>query len=283
MIMAAICGAAAASGETRMRQQRVLITGATSGIGTAFAEVMPDHVSLLLTGRDAGRLDELKQKLARPKRDVLTVTADLTEAKGRDAVVTEADMFGVDLLINNAGLGAFGAVLDNDPARERLVTEVNVVATVDLTRRILPGMIERADMTGRRAGLINLASTLAFQPLPFMASYAASKMFVLMFTEALSAELHGKPVDVLTLCPGATRTSFGKRAGFGAGSLPGAVEPRVVAEEGLTALGRKSIHVVGPIARGVLNPGLFAQHLATRGLGLAIRTAARSARAFGRS
>lgn len=266
-----------------MRQERAVITGATSGIGAAFAEALPRHVSLLLTGRDAERLDELKQKLAGRDRDVITVTADLATPHGRDAVVSEAEVFGADLLINNAGLGAFGAVLDNDPAKERAVVEVNVVATADLTRRILPGMIERAEMTGRRAGLINLASTFAFQPLPFMASYAASKMFVLMFTEALSAELQGRPVDILTLCPGATRTSFGDRAGFAAGNLPLAVEPRVVAEEGLNALGRKSIHVVGPISSSILNPGLFAQHIATRGLGLAIRTATRGARAFGRS
>ncbi|MDX1540364.1 MAG: SDR family NAD(P)-dependent oxidoreductase [Geminicoccaceae bacterium] len=265
-----------------LKQGRALITGATSGIGRAFAELMPRHVSLMLTGRDGDRLDQIKQALKSADRDVSTVAADLTEAEGRDAVVREADVFGADLLINNAGLGAFGRTFDNDPDQERAVTLVNVVATADLTRRIVPGMIERAEMSGRRAGLINLSSTLAFQPLPFMASYAASKMFVLMYTEALAAELQGQAIDVLTLCPGATRTGFGSRAGFGAGNLPGAVEPQVVAREGLNALGRKSIHVVGPITRSVLGPGLFAQHIATRGLGLAIRAATRGAKLLGR-
>lgn len=265
-----------------LKQQRVLITGATSGIGRALAEAMPPQVSLLLTGRDRDRLDELKRTLTMPERDVFTVPADLAEPEGRDTVVAEADVFGVDLLINNAGLGAFGPVLDSEPDQERAVTEVNVVATADLTRRIVPGMLERARMSGRRAGLINLSSTLAFQPLPFMASYAASKMFVLMYTEALAAELQGQPIDVLTLCPGATRTSFGTRAGFSAGNLPGAVAPEVVAREGLNALGRKSIHVVGPITRSILGPGLFAQHLATRGLGFAIKAATRGARLLNR-
>lgn len=261
-----------------LKQERALITGATSGVGRAFAEVMPRHVSLMLTGRNRDKLDEVKRSVERPGREVVTVAADLAEPEGRDAVVSEANVFGADLLINNAGLGAFGRVLDHDPDQERAVVLVNVVATADLTRRILPGMIDRAAMAGRRAGLINLSSTLAFQPLPFMASYAASKMFVLMYTEALAAELQGEPIDLLTLCPGATRTRFGTRAGFSLASLPGAVEPQTVAREGLNALGRKSIHVVGPITRSVLGPGLFAQHLATRGLGLAIR----AARMFGR-
>ena len=265
-----------------MTYERALITGATSGIGRAFAEAMPGQTSILLTGRDKARLDELRRALERADREVRVVAADLADRGGRDAVVDEAAAFGVDLLINNAGLGAFGPVLENSPEQEHLVAEVNVVATTDLTRRILPGMIERAGTSGRRAGLINLSSTLAFQPLPFMASYAASKMFVLMYTEALAAELQGQPVDLLTLCPGATRTGFGRRAGFSAGNLPGAVDPEVVAPEGLNALGRKSVHVVGPLSRSVLSPPLFAQHLATRGLGMLIRTATRGARMFDR-
>jgi uncharacterized protein len=265
-----------------LKQERAVITGATSGIGRAFAEVMPRYVSLMLTGRDRDKLDEVKRSVERPEREVVTVAADLAEPGGRDAVVSEADVFGADLLINNAGIGAFGRALEHPADQERAVVLVNVVATADLTRRMLPGMIARADLSGRRAGLINLSSTLAFQPLPFLASYAASKMFVLMYTEALAAELQGEPIDVLTLCPGATRTGFGTRAGFSMASLPGAVEPHTVAREGLKALGRKSIHVVGPITRSVLGPGLFAQHLATRGLGLAIRAATRGARMLSR-
>lgn len=261
-----------------MKQQRVLITGATSGIGRAFAGAVPGGAALLLTGRRQDRLDEMRTQLEGTHREVDVVTADLAEPAGRDAVVDAAETFGIELLINNAGLGAFGPVLENDVTTERSVLEVNVVATADLTRRLLPSMLEQARRNGRRAGLINVSSTLAFQPLPHMASYAASKMFILMYTQALEAELRGEPIDVLTLCPGAVRTSFGERAGFGPGNLPGAVEPEVVAEEALRALGRRSVHVVGPLWRSLLGPGLFAQHTATQALGMFMRTLGRSTR-----
>ena len=261
-----------------MKQRRVLITGATSGIGRAFAAAIPGSGALLLTGRRQAKLDQLRRDLLRPDREVEVVAADLALPAGRDLVVDAAEAMGVDLLINNAGLGAFGPVLENDVTTERSVLEVNVVASADLTRRLLPGMLERARRSAHRAGLINLSSTLAFQPLPHMASYAASKMFILMYTQALEAELRGEPIDVLTLCPGPVRTSFGERAGFQPGNLPGAVEPEVVAREGLRALGRRSIHVVGPVSRSILGPGLFAQHAATQALGMVMRTFARGTR-----
>jgi short-subunit dehydrogenase len=251
--------------------RRALITGATGGIGAAFARKLPHRTGLLLTGRDRDRLEHLRAALGRSGREVETLQADLALVDDRDRLVSHANAFGIELLINNAGLGAYGPVLANDAELERGITEVNVVAMADLTRRLLPGMIARAGQAGRRAGLINVSSTLAFQPLPYLASYAASKMFVLMYTQALAAELRGEPVDVLTLCPGATRTDFGRRAGFEPGSLPGAVDPEVVARQALDALGRRAIHVVGPIARSLLKPGLTAQHLATQVLGAAMR------------
>jgi short-subunit dehydrogenase len=140
-------------------------------------------------------------------------------------------------------------VLENNAEVERTAAEVNVVATADLTRRLLPGMISRAREAEGRAGLINVSSTLAFQPLPFLATYAASKMFIWMYTQALAAELRSEPIDVLTLCPGPTRTAFGRRAGFSLGSFPGAFSPETVARQGLDALGRRSVHVVGPVSR----------------------------------
>ena len=139
-------------------------------------------------------------------------------------------------------------------------------------------MIRRAKKSGRRAGLINLSSTLAVQPLPFLATYAASKTFILMYTQALAAELQCEPVDVLALCPGPTRTAFGRRSGFTPGTLPGALEPEVVAREGLKALGRRPVHVMGRVSRAALRPGLAAQHLVTRTLGVAMRAFGRRAR-----
>jgi short-subunit dehydrogenase len=252
-----------------------LITGATSGIGAAFARELPDRTSVLLTGRNRRKLEEMRDSLSGAEREVAVVEADLSDPADRDRLAARAEAFAIDLLINNAGVGAYGPVLDSEAAAERTTAEVNVVAVVDLTARLLPGMIERATRR-RRAGLINVSSTLAFQPTPFLATYAASKAFVLMYTQALAAELRHEPVDVLTLCPGATRTAFGRRAGFGPGNLPGADEPREVARQALRALGRRSVHVMGPISRSLLAPGLTAQYLATQTLGLAMRAVGRA-------
>ncbi len=257
---------------------RALITGATSGIGAAFARELPDQTALLLTGRNRDRLDEMCTVLGQPGREVECVQADLARIEDRDQLIVRAEEFGIDLLINNAGLGAYGPVLENDADLERTAAEVNVVATADLTRHLLPGMIRRAKELGRRAGLINLSSTLAVQPLPFLATYAASKTFILMYTQALAAELQCEPIDVLALCPGPTRTAFGRRSGFTPGTLPGALEPEVVAREGLKALGRRPVHVMGRVSRAALRPGLTAQHLVTRTLGVAMRTFGRRAR-----
>jgi hypothetical protein len=219
----------------------------------------------------------MRAVLGQPGREVDCVQADLAFIEDRDKLISRAEAFGIDLLINNAGLGLYGPVLENDVDFERTAAEVNVVATVDLTRRLVPTMIGRAKETGRRAGLINVSSTLAFQPMPFLATYAASKMFIWMYTQALAAELRSEPIDVLTLCPGPTRTAFGRRAGFSLGSLPGAFSPGAVARQGLDALGRRSIHVMGPISRSLLAPGLTAQHVVTQALGVAMKVLGRRA------
>lgn len=255
---------------------RALISGATSGIGAAFAAELPAPTSLLLTGRNRRRLEEMRQRLGRPERQVAIIEADLSDAADRERLAARAEEFAIDLLINNAGAAAFGPVLENDPAAERTTAEVNAVAVAELTCRLLPGMIERARDSHRRAGLINVSSTLAFQPTPFLATYAASKAFVLMYTQALAAELRREPVDVLTLCPGATRTAFGRRAGFAPGNLPGAEDPAVVARQALRALGRRPVRIMGPVACSLLGPGLTAQYLVTRTLGAVMRTVGRA-------
>ena len=193
--------------------RRALVTGATSGIGAAFAEELPVRTDLLLTGRDLQRLSQAAERLARPGRTIETHSADLTDVGARDRLVEHAEAFGVDLLVNNAGIGRLGRFLDNPADVERKTVLLNVVAVVDLTRRLLPGMLERARAGRRRAGLIVVSSTTAFAPVPFFATYAASKAFALQFTEALAEELCGEPIDVLALCPGATRTAFGRHAG----------------------------------------------------------------------
>ena len=258
--------------------QRALITGASSGIGLAFARELPASTHLLLTGRDPQRLAQAADQLARLGRTIETHAADLTRQEDRDHLIGHADAFGIDLLINNAGAGQLGRFLANDPATERDTVLLNVVAVVDLTRRLLPGMLERARVSRRRAGVIIVASTAAFAPVPYFATYAASKAFDLNFAEALAEELRRDPVDVLALCPGATRSAFGGRAGYPSGSLPGAADPQDVAAHGLAALGRQSVFVAGLLNQAALGPVVLPRRLVTGAVGLAMRLVAGRAR-----
>ncbi|MBI09383.1 MAG: oxidoreductase [Rhodospirillaceae bacterium] len=239
-----------------MVYRNALITGATSGIGKAFAEALPEATNLVLTGRNEARLKTLGDFLSRDGRQVETVVADLATETGRERVIAAAQTAEIELLINNAGLGQFGAVVDNPPEAEREMTEVNVVAPVVLTRALLPDMIARANETGRRAGVIVVSSVVAFQPMPFFATYAATKAFDLLFAEALAGELNGKSIDVLAVCPGATRTEFFRRAGLSDTIFPHIMDPEVVARRGLAALGRRTIDISDPVRRIILLPAL---------------------------
>lgn len=251
--------------------RRALVTGATSGIGAAFAEELSARTDLLLTGRDRVRLANAAERLARPDRTIETHAADMIDPSERDKLIEHAHAFGVDLLINNAGLGRLGRFLDNTAEAERDTVMVNVVAVVDLTRRLLPGMLQRARASRRRAGLIVVASTAAFTPVPFFATYAASKAFDLHFTEALADELRSEPIDVLALCPGATRTGFGGEAGSEPSRVLGASEPRDVAAAGLAALGRDTVRVAGRLNQAALGPAVLPRRLVTGAVGLAMR------------
>lgn len=250
---------------------RALITGASSGIGEAFAAELAGTTDLLLTGRNGEQLNAVRDGVARPDRTVTTTIADLSQADALDALIAEADAFAIDLLINNAGLGQVGRFLDSPAELERQTTLVNVTAVTALTRGLLPGMLERARATQRRCGLIIVASTAAFSPVPFFATYAASKAFDLSFAEALADELRGEPIDIVALCPGATRTRFGARAGFDLGAMPGAADPRTVARDGLKALGRQTVAVSGLLNQATLAPAIAPRRIATSAIGLAMR------------
>jgi uncharacterized protein len=231
-----------ATDPTRFRS--ALVTGASSGIGAAFATLMPEGTALLLTGRDQAALERLRASLASPDRVELMV-ADLTRAADRERLIAAAEARRVDLLINNAGLGAFGPVIDNDPRLEAEMAEVNVVAPVVLTRALLPGMLERARAEGRRGGIIIVSSVAGFAPMARFATYAATKAFDLHYAEALATELAGTAIDVLALCPGATKTAFGLRAGIPTSPVSLAHSAEHVARAGLAALGRRPVEVVG--------------------------------------
>jgi short-subunit dehydrogenase len=166
-----------------------LITGGTTGIGAAFARLLPQSTNLLLVARNEEKLAERKAELESPSRTVETVAADLSTMDGRSTVIDKALECEIDLLINNAGAGRLSRVLDNDPEAELATVELNVVAPTVLTRALLPGMIERARRDHRRCGLILVSSTTAFQPIPLLTTYSATKSFVLAYGEGL----HGKP------------------------------------------------------------------------------------------
>jgi uncharacterized protein len=229
-----------------MAFKSALITGASSGIGAAFARGLPRATELLLAGRDRDQLSALAQELTSPDRTVRTVVADLTQSAGRDSVAAAGESARVDLLINNAGIGKIGRVVDNPAERESAIVLVNALAPVELCRALLPGMLRRAETAGARAGIINVSSAAAFAPMPYFATYAASKTFLLNYTEALAEELSDRPVDVLALCPGATKTRFFERAGIEKTGFASVHEPERVAREGLQSLGHRIVHIVGP-------------------------------------
>ncbi len=240
-----------------MQYRYALITGATSGIGKALAEAMPISTHLLLTGRNGEKLAALAGELAADGRQVETLIADLATEDGRAAVIERAASLEIDFLINNAGLGRFGTVADNPVAVEREMVEVNVTAVVELTRALLPGMMARARQTGSRAGIMIVSSVVAFQAVPYMTTYAASKVFDLFYAEGLAAEMKGEPVDVLAVCPGGTRTEFFDRAAMPDRPMPYMLSADTVARRALAAMGRRTVLVTDPVRRVTIMPGLF--------------------------
>lgn len=258
--------------------RRAVITGATSGIGKAFAHALPE-ASLLLSGRDQAVLGQLAAALgAGTAREVVTVGADLSEAGGRARLIEAAQAFRPDLLINDAGSGSFGPFLESEPAREEETVLVNALAPMALARALLPGMLERAEAEGRRCALLNVASSLAFVPTPHAAVYAATKAFVLSFTEALTAELSRRPVDLLAVCPGPVRTDFAHRAGFPGGRLPLAKDPDEVARLALQALGRRTVAFTDTPNALAFRAAADLRLLAGYGLGIVTGTFAARAR-----
>jgi short-subunit dehydrogenase len=191
-----------------------LITGASSGIGADIARELAGHGrGVTLVARREERLHELADELStRHHVRAETVGCDVTDSDGRDALGAELDDLGltVEVLVNNAGFGSGGAFVELDGEKEALMVRTNVEAVVALSSAYLPDMVDRG-----RGAVLNLGSLIAFQPVPFQATYGATKAFVLSFTESLHEELRGTGVTVTALCPGPVRTEFGEAGGFG--------------------------------------------------------------------
>jgi uncharacterized protein len=191
--------------------ETVLITGASSGIGLELAKLFAaDGSALVLVARSREKLEQLAQSLRGSHHvDVRLLVQDLADSQAPDQIAADLSRDGtaVDVLVNNAGFGLGGTFAELDLQRQIDMIQVNVAALVKLTGLLLPGMLER-----RRGGVLNVASTAAFQPGPHLAVYFASKAFVLSFSEALHEELAGSGVTVTCLAPGPTATGFAEQA-----------------------------------------------------------------------
>lgn len=198
------------------RTRTVLITGATSGIGLAFARLCAERGDVLvLVGRSKEKLEEVVDAL--PAETIAhAIVSDLSMPAAAIEVmagVRELHLQ-IDMLINNAGVGQYGAFVDTDYAAEEDMMQLNMITLVQLTKVLLPQMIAQGSGV-----ILNVASTAAFFPGPLMSIYYATKAFVLSFSEGLAEESRGTGVTVTALCPGPTATRFEERAQLTGSSL----------------------------------------------------------------
>jgi hypothetical protein len=183
-----------------------LVTGASSGIGAALArELAARGAKLILTARRQERLEALAGELSAEGTETRIVAADLNDPGAPEQIydATEGSGMAVEILVNNAGLGQYGAFCQTDPGQELSQVRVNCEAVVRLSRLFVPRMVER-----RRGWVLITASTASYQPVPYIATYAASKAFDRFFALGLAAEVERFGVKVTALCPGMTESEF---------------------------------------------------------------------------
>lgn len=189
-----------------------LITGASAGIGVAFAgELAAGGTNLVLTARRNDRLEELARRLTTAyKVSAEVFPADLADLNAPEQIFafTKEKEIAIDLLINNAGFGQYGEFPSVEKQRLLDMVQVNCSAVVHLTRLYLPQMIER-----KRGDILILASTASFQAVPYISTYAATKAFDLLFAEGLAEEMKPHGIRVCALCPGSTESEFHVVAG----------------------------------------------------------------------
>jgi short-subunit dehydrogenase len=243
-----------------------LVTGASGGIGAELARELARHGhDLVLAARGVAAMEALAAELREAGAGATVIAADLSKPGAAAFLADEIARRGlaIDVLVNNAGLGAAGRFDRCDPARISEIVQVNIVALTELTRLLLPGMVTR-----RHGRVMLVASVAAFQPGPRMAAYFASKAYVLSLGEALAYELRGTGVSVTTLCPGATATSFFSVAGADHTVMAKRLRRMMRAEDvarlgyrGLAA-GRRIV-ITGAMNRVVALAGRFMPHRIT--------------------
>jgi short-subunit dehydrogenase len=211
-----------------MQHRLALITGATSGIGKATAELFAQKgLDLILSGRNQRELEYLQESLSK-QVNVQIIQADLAQAEGRERIIDVLHAQVPDLVINNAGLGLYGGALTYSTEEQVNILEVNGRAVLELTLEAARALIS----INKKGVILNVSSSAAFQVLPNMTVYSASKAFVNHFSQAFDFEVKNDGIRVLTLCPGMVATHFQTRAG---GKLDeqqaGVMTPSFVAEQ----------------------------------------------------
>jgi short-subunit dehydrogenase len=240
-----------------------LITGASGGIGACFARALAARGrNLVLVARSKDKLEALARVIATKhllRIEVIELDLSVRGAAERLAAILKDRGITVDLLVNNAGFGAQGEFWKLPLDRQSEMLRLNIVALTELTHLLLPAMVER-----RSGGIINISSTAAFQPIPYLSVYAATKAYVLSFSMALAEEVREHGVKVLALCPGGTATNFFDAGQFSQVEFPGGLQsPEAVVEIGLRALERgRSLAVTRFLNRLMI----FVQRLAPRRL-----------------
>ena len=193
--------------------QTALVTGASSGIGLAFAHVLArEKYNLILVARSEDKLQEIKQDLIdKHGIEAVVLVHDLTKTEAVKQLFEQINQqnLTVDVLINNAGYGDYGEFASSDWEKLQGMILLNVLALTHLSRLCLPGMIARG-----YGQILNVASTAAFQPGPMMGVYFATKAYVLHLSEAIAAETQDAGIKVTALCPGPTQSNFGEVAGM---------------------------------------------------------------------
>jgi short-subunit dehydrogenase len=256
----------------RYQGQTALVTGASSGIGAAFArELAARGMTTILVSRSGEALDALAAELREQHGAAVHVLAH--DLRQPDASAQIAEELGrrelqVDLLINNAGVMTHGPFETIDPARDQDEIMVNIAAMVGLSHALLPGMLAR-----REGGIINVASVAGFQPIPYLAVYAATKAFVISFSVALREECRDRNVHVMGLCPGTTATQLFDRAAAPEAALGKPRSPEQVVATALAGLDKRRSLIVDGLKNSLLShgPRLIPRWFAARFAGQAVR------------
>ena len=246
----------------RGSRRTALVTGASVGIGRAFAERLArDDYDLLLVARGVERLDALAKRLSEARGIAArALPADLTDPADLARVEAEVRAHTPDLLVNNAGFGTVGRFAELDLETEAREVRLNVTALVRLTHAALRPMLERGS-----GGIINVSSLAGESATPYNATYAATKAFVTGFTEALSEEIRGSGVRIQALLPGFTRTEFQQRAGLDTRSIPAIawMQPEGVVDASLAGLEKGQVICIPGLGNKLVAPF---QRLLPRGL-----------------